>query len=101
MIFTMTDTPSKPSTSKIPVPLSVTDPYAEEPSESKSVVCVLHHTDGRSSIIVTDRRVLQRHALLRFGDDLFEFRGDDEIKLNGKTPRWCRIYRQAPIVEVK
>lgn len=85
----------------VPTPTSVIDPYAKEPSETKHVCCVLHYTDGRTDIRVTDARVLGEHTLLRIGASIFDYRGDNEIMLDGKRPRWCKIFRECKVVEIE
>jgi hypothetical protein len=82
-------------------PPSVTDPYAPEPSETQRVCCVLHYADGRVGVHVTDARVLGQHTLLRIGDAIFDHRGDSELSIHGRKPRWCKIFRQCLVVDLE
>lgn len=86
-------------TDHVPAP-PTTDPLAPEPSETQRVVCVLHYADGRTGVHVTDARVLGQHTLIRIGEAIFTHRGDTELSLNGRPPRWCKLWRECLVVDL-
>ena len=73
----------------VKLPLSLTDPYAPEPTNTAPVHIRLTRTDGRTAERLEDARVLVPHRLLQTEGVLYIARGAEDR---------VRLYREIPVL---
>lgn len=94
----MTGTPTmRPPTQ----PLSLTDPYPEEPDATIEPVRVwLTRRDGTSTVVETDARAMHDRSIVRHRGVCYAYMGTDQRDVPGAGKRWFRFYREVEVIDV-
>lgn len=82
-------------------PLSLTDPYPEEPnSEVEPVRLRLTREDKSHVLVETDARAMSNRSIVRHRGVFYAYMGSDQIEVPGAGKKWYRLYMEVAVIDV-